>query len=149
MAEYCDVGLDDVEELGDDGGYAAEVGGAGFPAEAFGEAVDIDIGGVIVGVDFTRRRLEDDIAAALPEQFVVAVEVPGVAIEVFSGAELSGINEDGDDQGVATVFNRVEEGQVPFMEVSHRGDEADASALAFEVEGGGLHLRDGFNNQHI
>ena len=41
FAEDGDVGLDDLEEFGDDGADAVEVAGAGGSAEGLGEAVSV------------------------------------------------------------------------------------------------------------
>ena len=77
LAEVGDVGADDVEELGDDRGDAAEVPGAaprGVAVEHLGErAGDLDRGGEALRVDLLDGRRVDEVDAGLGGQLEVAL----------------------------------------------------------------------------
>ena len=91
LAEIGDVGLDGVEELGDDGGDAAEVLGAALrrvALEDLGEALDLDPGREALWVDLLDRRRVDEVDAGLGREPRVALLVARIAVEVLARPEL-------------------------------------------------------------
>ena len=140
FAEDGDVGLDDLEEFGDDGADAVEVAGAGGSAEGLGEGGFGDADAGVGGVHFGGGGVEDDVYAFGDAAGAVGGEGAGVGGVVFVGAELGGVDEDGDDDDVGVFFGEADEGEVAFVEVAHGGDEADAFAGRAPGLGGGVHV---------
>ncbi len=62
LAEEGAVGLAGDEQLGDHGGYAAKVAGAGFAVEAVAQAFHLDKSGCAGGIQLLDRGGEDDSA---------------------------------------------------------------------------------------
>lgn len=117
-------GGDDVKELGDDGGDTFEVAGAVVPFKGEGRAARDDGGGEAFGVDDFGGWSQDAVGTAGLAQFEVGVEGPGIAAEIFVGAKLGGVDEDGDGDGFALGAGLADEGSVAFVEGAHGGDEA-------------------------
>ena len=95
---------DDREQLGDDGRDTVEVGGPRGPAQIVGEAGDVNRrerppARIHLG-DRRREHRVDALGDALRE---VAGEVAGVAVEIFAGAELQRVDEDGDHDEIARL----------------------------------------------
>ena len=87
LAEVGDLGLDRVEELGDDGGDAAEVPGAAprrVAVEHLGQALDLDRGREALGIDLLDRGRVDVVDAGLGGEPRVALLVARVAVEVLA-----------------------------------------------------------------
>ena len=100
LAEVGPIGLDDVEELGNDGGDADEVTG---PRRAFvevGDGAGVDPGVGAGAVHLVGGGGEDEADTCLFEHAEVAVAVAGVGCEVFVGAELGGVDKYGGGYGV-------------------------------------------------
>ena len=146
LAEVGDVGADDVEELGDDRGDAAEVAGAaalGVAVEDRGEvAGDLDRGGGAVGVDLGDVGGEDEVDARLAGQAQVALLVARVAVEVLVRAELGRVDEEAHHDDVALGAGGAQQRDVALVEEAHRRDEADRAAFAPGRGQGGAQLID-------
>jgi len=143
--EHSDVRLDDIEQLGDHGGHAAEEDGPAAPAQPLlqllhpnprlvrmpsgvlqarhrttgrasgGGATDVEVRG-------TEDCGDDPGGGQLAE---VAGEVGGVSGEVLGGSELAGVDVDGDDDGDGSGggrHRRGDEREVALVEEAHGGD---------------------------
>ncbi|KAI3477902.1 hypothetical protein L1887_60209 [Cichorium endivia] len=99
------VGLDDVKELGDDGGDAAEEGGAAAAFHLMAEAFDLDKGADLIGNDL------------------------GEAVRVLGGSKLGRIDKDGDDGIVVLTQTGPDELEMAVVERAHGGHEADRLAV--------------------
>ena len=85
--------------------------------EALGDgAADLDPVVEVRWVDLFRRRHEDEVRALVAEEGEVALLVAGVAVEVFAGAELRGVDEDADGHRVAAGAGAADEREVAFVE---------------------------------
>ena len=124
LAEDGDVGEDEAEQAGDDGGDAVEVARAAGALHPLRDAGDVDRRGEAGRVDHVDRRGEEEVDAGLAELLRVGFEVARVALEVFPGPELGGVDEDGDDDLPGRLARVVDEGEVPGVERPHRRDEA-------------------------
>lgn len=153
-AEVDGCGLEEVEELGADGGDAGEEGGAGAAFEGGGEGGwrgDGEAGGLGWGLGAggwvhclgAGGKEEGDAATAAVgegEFFVQGFELfqvffPGSRIcrEVFFRAELCRVDEDGDKDVGVLSRGGANEGEVAGMEGAHGGDEADGLGLRKEL----------------
>ena len=72
---------------------------------------------------------EEDVDAGGFEECAVGGEGAGVAGEVFVGAELGGVDEDGGGDDVA-LRGGADEGEVAGVQGAHGGDEAEVSGVA-------------------
>jgi len=148
-AEVGDVGLDDVEKFADDGADPAKEAGAGSTAEMIAEFVGVDPGEVLLRVHFDGVGCENQIDAEFFAGGGIGIEGAGVAVAVFVGSELGGIDEDGDDGVVALGAAGADEGEVAIVEGTHGGDQADGfagGAGAGDVFAG---FGDGFCDNHV
>ncbi len=128
-----------MEELGDDGGDAGEVAGAGGSVEAVACARDGDGGGGSGGVHLFDGGGEEEVYAFGFEGLYVGVEGAGVFGQVFAGAELERVDEDGGGYDVVFGAGSADEGEVAFVEGSHGWDEAEGAGAGVG-SGEGLHL---------
>jgi hypothetical protein len=119
------TGLCDHQELEHDGCDAAEVSGTACAFQALGEALDPDEGVEACGIDFVGRGDEHSVSALRLEELEVAGFIARVAGEILIWAELRGVHEDGRGRLVVVLDGRAHERKVPFVEVAHRGDEAE------------------------
>lgn len=138
LAEDGEVGLQQAEEAGDDGGDAVEVPGAGGAAEARGEPLDVDGGGVARGVQ--GRRHEEQVHTRLFAEGGVALGVSRVAVEVLARTELQRIDENADHKLIAERAGEVHQRGVPGVQEAHGRHEADPTALAAQAGEQGLGL---------
>ena len=144
-------GDDDIEELGDDGGDTFKVAGAVVTFKGEGGTTRDDGGGKAVGVDGFGSWSQDTVSTAGLAQFEIGVEGSGVAAEIFVGAELSGVDEDGDGDGFALGAGLADQGGMALMQSAHCGDEAHggvAGAPGANVgDGGGRDHDSGLNER--
>src|SRR5262249_35240676 len=94
--EVGHIGLDEMEQLQDHGGHAAEVAGPGSAAEAVLKPVNLHIGAEarqVYGLDFGG---EDQVGAFPRANLQVLLERARIAGEVLGGTELNRVDEDGD-----------------------------------------------------
>jgi hypothetical protein len=80
------------------------------------------------GIHFLSRRLKDEIDACVLGDANVTLLVPGILFEVLCRPELSRVHEDADDDDVAFLPRRVEQGEVPAVQRTHRRHEPDLLA---------------------
>ena len=81
---------------------------------------------------------EEEVDAGGFELAAVLVEGAGVGGEVFVGAELGGVDEDGGGDDVALRAGGGDEREMAGVERAHGGDEAESSAGGAEVAAGGV-----------
>ena len=58
----------------------------------------------------------------------VSIEIPRIRFEIFSGAELGGINKNTHHQVVSESTPRPDQGQMPFVQKTHGGNKTDLPA---------------------
>src|SRR5262249_28043781 len=102
--------------------------GAEFAFEKWREARDIDLRLKPVGIDLARRGMKQHVDVFLFQQRAVAREVARVGGEVLARRELRWVDEERDDDAVAELFRRADEGEMAFVQRAHRGNERDAPA---------------------
>src|SRR5207302_11276047 len=66
--------------------------------------------------------------AFLFKQVAIALEVPWIPGEVFSGAELQRVHENGDRDEIALRLGYADQREMAFVESAHGGHESDAQA---------------------
>ena len=145
LAEIGAVGLDDVEELGNNGGDADEVAGPRGAFVEIGDGAGVDPGVGAGAVHLLRGWGEDEADAGLVEHLEVTVEVTGVGCEVLVGAELGGVDENGGGYGVVLGGCTFDEGHVAAVEVAHSRDEAEGTGGRGP---GGSKVRDSLQDLH-
>ncbi len=141
LAEEGEIRLDDVEELGDDGGDAAEVRGAGAAVEAGADFGDVDPGAAgAVGVHVGGGGGEEEVHAFGLEEPAVGFPGAGVFGQIFVRGELGGVDEEGDGDEIALCFGGADQGDVAGVEGAHGGHEAKSASrpclFAQSAEGG-------------
>ena len=129
LAEVGVARAGDREQLGDDGGDAVEVAGPRGAIEHFGHATDRDVGVHAAGIHLLDRRGEDKVGPGSSGERVVGVECARVGRQVLMGAELQGVDEDGDGDDVALRGGSANKRGVAFVKGTHRGNEPDRLAL--------------------
>ena len=131
LAEVGAARADEVEQLQADGCDAAEVAGPVLALEQRAEPLDVDPGLEARRVDLLGRGDEEHVHARLFGELGIAILVARVALEVLALAELGRVDEQARDDGLVLAPRRLEQGEVPLVEGSHRGHEPD---LPFEPE---------------
>ena len=127
LAEEGEVRLGGDEQLGDDGGDAAKMAGAGCAVEAIAEAGDLDESGVgAVGVKFFDRGREENIGAFGFGERAVGLEAAGIAGIVLVGAELRGVDEEAHGDLRHAVPPQSNQRRVAGVERAHGGHQTDA-----------------------
>ena len=145
LAEVGAVGLDDVEELGDDGGHADEMAGPRDPFVEVGDGAGVDLSFGAGAVHFLGGGGENEGNARFFKHAEVTVKVTGVGGEVLVGAELGGVYEYGGGYSIVLGGGTFDEGHVAAMEVAHGGDKAEGA----EGRGpGGSEVGDGVEDLH-
>src|SRR5436853_272796 len=79
-------------------------------------AADLDGGGGVKRVDLIDRGREDDVRPRLAGEAQVALLVARVAIEVLTGAELGGVDEEAHHHQVALGAGRADQREVPLVQ---------------------------------
>ncbi len=99
--------------------------------EDVGEVWDFDecFGAWGGGVDGFDVGVEDEVGLFGGAHVDVFFEGAGIFVEVFMGAELCGVDEDGDDDVVGEFFGFFDEAEVSLVEGAHGGDAGDFFAL--------------------
>ncbi len=136
LAEEGQVRLHQVEQLGDHRGHPAEMARTEPPAQGVAHGPHFDGRAEAGGIDLRRLGNEQDGHPQAQAQVLVPLQVPGIPGQVLPGAELGGVHEHRNHRGVAPGRALADQGGVPFVQVAHGGDEADAlAALAHGLEG--------------
>ena len=125
LAEIGAVRLDDVEELGDDGGDTYEVARSRCTFMEVGDGAGVDLGVSVGAVHFLRGGGKDEGYTCTFEHGKVSVKVSGVGGEIFVGAELGRVDEDGSDNCVVLGGGSFDKSHVASVEVAHGGNEAE------------------------
>ena len=98
--EHGDIRLHHVEQLGDDGGDAAEMPWPTSTAQGIRQPWNLDEGLAVASVRIDLRfiRREQAVIARLRQQFRITLERARIRVQILGGAELQGVDEDtGDD----------------------------------------------------
>jgi hypothetical protein len=80
-----------------------------------------------------RRRGKEDIHALLFAQGAIGLERARIGGEILVGAELGGVDEEGDDDDIGVPPGDADQGEVALVQVAHGGHEADAPARFFRA----------------
>ena len=129
LTEVGAVWLGGGKELGDDGGDAAEMSGAGFAVKAIAEAFHLDKGGGAGRIHLLGGGGEEGFSTFPGGELEIGGERAGIAGEVFFRAELPGIDEESDDDEIAGFGSGANERGMTGVERAHGGHECNASAL--------------------
>ncbi len=122
--------------------------GARASVKLFAQAFDQNPCDLIVGIYFVNRRREKDLDALFFQQLAVAIELPRIFRQVFCGAKLGGVHENGNGNGVAP-FCGADQRQVPFMQSAHRRNQTKAFAARACIPAGGASFRNGGTYFHL
>jgi hypothetical protein len=100
---------------------------------------------MVRGVDILVARNKNDIRPGAFQQGKVAVEVPGIGLEVLVWGELRGIDEDADHGYIVFIFGLPDKLEMPLVKVAHGGHEAHGTpAFTAQV----FHFLDGMGCLH-
>ena len=119
-----------MEQLGNNGTYTLKMNGAGFAAERFRKGADIHIGAGIA-IHLFRFRMEDQIGADAFAECTVPLKIAGIGFQIFIGAELCGIDKNGDYNDVVFFTAFLDQAGVTFMEKAHGRYETDGFPFFF------------------
>jgi hypothetical protein len=86
--------------------------------------------GIATWVHLVHVRGENQIDAAVPKKGKVPLPIARIAVQVLARPELEGIHEDGNGDEVRLLTDQIHEGEVPFVEETHGGNESQAGTLA-------------------
>ena len=132
LAEKSFVGPGNIHELRDDRRHAAEVDGPLGAAQLMGNvAVYADVGAVSFRIHFGRFGMEHGVDADAFQLAAVFFKAARIGVEILVRPELGRVDKDRGDDDVALFLRRPHEGQVAFMQGSHRRDQADAFSFFF------------------
>ena len=148
LSEKCEVGLDDVEELGDDCGDAAKVSGTRFAAELVAEAFDGDVGDGARGIHFGGRWREENVDGFFFKQLNITVEGAGIFCEILGGAELQRVYENGSGDGIAFRFCSAHQREMPVVQRAHGRDQSQTLSCVTRRTRSGAHFVDRFADFH-
>ena len=144
-AKIGPVGLQDVEQLADDGGDAAEVSGPRCPLQPISELLDVNVRAEVVCVHRPCLWHEDDVHAPFFEHGKVARQVAGVGSEVFLRPKLHGIDEYRGPAQVVLSAGGMYQRHVARVQVPHGGHQPEA---ALDFLPSGANCWDGVQNLH-
>ena len=131
LPEADDVGLGQVEQLGDDGEHAGEMARSRRTLPSLRRLRRPRRGsrrraGTSLSTDGTNSRSTPRAGDERP----VPGQVARIAIQVFGGTELKRVDEDAQDDGVRAAARLVHEREMPLVQMAHRRHEADPPARA-------------------
>ncbi len=138
FAEYGDVGLDLIEQLGHHHRDAAEHRWPEVAFESLGRAARRRIahrypGDEALGIHFGGRRGEHQGAAGPGQQGGVLGLAPRIGPQILVGGELRGVDEDAGHHLVGATCGLLNQRQVPIVQRPHCGHEAHGEALTAPV----------------
>ena len=102
---------------------------AGLAAQLGGDALDVDEGAGVRGVELLGLGVEDERGARVLDQALVSLEVAGIGCQVLVGSELDGVEKDADHDAVVFCDGAFDQAPVTLVQIAHGGDEANAQAL--------------------
>ena len=135
--------LNDFEQLQYDGRDAAKMSRPHAPFEAFREALDIHPGAKSRRINFRGLGREQIIDARVFQLFAVRFERARIFLEIFAGAKLRGIHENGSDHRLAFGDGRANEREMARVQRAHGGHEAGGAAFGARLARHLLHPFDG------
>ena len=116
--------------------------------QPFAQALHDDRGAEVVRVNLRRRWGEEAIHGDAFECRAVLFHPPRILFQVFSRAELLGIDEDRDYDRRALLPRRAHQREMAFMQRAHRGDEPCDASLAARFARHLLHPFDSVDRFH-
>ncbi len=131
LAEHGHLRLHARKQFQHDGGDTGEEAGTELALERIaqvGRRVDAEFLGLRVQVLLGRR--EQHVHAFLFQFFHVGLEGARVLVEVFVGAELQAVDEDGRDHRIAMLARQSHQRQVALVQVAHGGNKGGAQLTA-------------------
>src|SRR5690606_19138057 len=128
FAEIGAVGGRGGEELGADGGHAAEMAGPEVAAKTFGKPFDLDEGAGLLGVHLFGGGSEEPVDAGFLAGGEIFVEAARIVCEVARLVELRWVDEEGDDGAGAVSGRAADQLDVAGVQRAHGGHKADALA---------------------
>ena len=129
LAEEGAIGFGGDQQLGDHGGDAAKVAGAGCAVQTIAEGWDFDKGGIgAVGIELFDGGAKSTSAPSAAASAQSASNERGIAAEILVGAELRGVDEDADGDVRARGAGGANQRGVAGMQRAHGGNEADGVA---------------------
>ena len=132
LAEKGFVSPGNIHELRDDRRHAAEVDGTLSTAQLMSNvAVYVDVSAVPFRIHFSRFGMEHGVDADAFQLAAVFFKAARIGVEILVRPELGRVDEDRGDDDVTLFLRRPHEGQVAFVQGSHRRDEADAFSFFF------------------
>ncbi len=105
-----------VQQLGDDGGYAAEVTGPFFPFQQIADAAAGDCGTEPFGIDGSGFGGEEVVNPCRAGMRCILLKGTGVSVKVFVRSELRGVDEDCENDGSGLLSGQLDKADVAFMQ---------------------------------
>jgi hypothetical protein len=119
-------GLEDSEQFQDHGRHAAKMPGPALSLErrGYGSHVDRRLGAA--RVHLLDRGDEQQVAAGLGQQRLVALQVARIAGEILVWPELRRVHEQARRHAIVVRAGAAHEREVAFVQVAHRGHQTHA-----------------------
>ncbi len=127
LAEHRRVRSGGGEQFGDHRGDAVEVAWAGGAFHRIGQRRDLHRRGEPVGIHRRHRRHEHDVDARVVAGAKVAVDRPGIVLEIAALAELEWVDEDRHRDGIGELVRSFDELEVASVQRAHGGHQRDRS----------------------
>jgi hypothetical protein len=123
-----DLRLDDIEQLEDDGGDAAEMTGAEFAIENILDSRRLDDVFLRLRVKIGFGRCKQHIDAGGSQLVAIGLEGARIFVEILVRAELQAIDENAERPPCRRGPGLLHQADVAGVQVAHRRDENDAAA---------------------
>ena len=121
------VGPGQQEEFGADRGHAPKMNRARPAAKLCADPFHGHIGAVAGGVHDLRCRCENGSGTLFGGQGHIPRQVLGIGVQVFSGAELGGVDKNADQGPVIVCRSPFDQAQMAFVQIAHGRHQADAA----------------------
>ncbi len=120
-----DVRLHHIEQLGDDGGDAAEVSRSAGTAQDVRQNRDLDEGLAVaaVRIHFGFSRRKQTVIAGLGKHLGVALRCARIGVQILSGTELQGIDKDTGNDPIRPFQGITHQRQMAGVQVAHGRDQ--------------------------
>ena len=124
----------DVEQLGNDRAYTAEMNRTGLAAQLtrhFG--LHLNKGGKAVRIHLGHLGMEHHVTAALGQQRTVVLKITRIGLQILTRTKLGRIEEHGRYRAVALLHGRFDQTGVSFMQIAHGRHQTDGQTLLFPL----------------
>src|SRR5690348_11795737 len=111
--------------------------------QALAQALDSHVAAAVAAIHLLGVGCEYQINTFLAQQRTVLFQIARIAAEIFLGAKLERVDENGNGDHVAVSAGRAYQGEVPGVQRAHRRNQAQALARPPHLTAGGVHFVNG------